>query len=134
MAEMQEKKVHPQQHTKNIQMMRFEPREEDQCINIILRSGMATDTDKGKQPEEDGWMHKDVEKEVDFDLNRAKETFMEAKKNFVEDCTSTNHEKIPITSATQEVYPSILATFLKSCMKILRNQKVVEGLQELIDK
>ena len=60
------------------------PREEDQRINIVLRIGMKTDTNKGKQIEEDKWIHKSPKKEASFDLNRAKETFMEAKKNFAE--------------------------------------------------
>jgi len=41
---------------------------------------------------------------------------------------------MPETSMTQEVDPSVLANFLKTCMKFLRDKKVVEGLQELIDK
>lgn len=35
----------------NLQVMRIEPREENQNINIVLRSGMMTGADKGKQPE-----------------------------------------------------------------------------------
>lgn len=40
---------------------------------------MTTDGDKGKQPKEDRWVCKATEKEVTFDLNHDKETFMEAK-------------------------------------------------------
>lgn len=82
---MKEKKVHP---TQNLQMMRVEPCEEDHSINIVLRSGMTTNADKGKRPEENGWVCKSLEKEATFDLNRAKETFMEAKNNFIEASTS----------------------------------------------
>lgn len=123
-----------QQPKQNTQMMRVEPCEEDQRINIVLRSGMTTGVDKGKKHEEYGWVRKVAEKELDFDLDRAKETFMEAKKNFAEASTSRSQEKMPGTSATQEVDPSILATFLKTCMKILHDHKVVEGLQELTEK
>lgn len=34
----------------------------------------------------------------------------------------------------QEVDPSIITTFLKTCMKLLHDQKAIEGLQELINK
>lgn len=54
----------------------------------MLRSGITTNTDKSKQPEEDGWVHKAQEKEAAFDLYCVKETSMEAKKSFVEASTS----------------------------------------------
>jgi len=38
-------------------------------------------------------VRKATEKDVRFDLNMAKETFMEAKKNFVEASTSGSQEK-----------------------------------------
>lgn len=88
---------------------------------------MKNGVDKGKHPEEEGWVCKAAEKEVNFDLNRAKETFLEAKKNFIEASTSGSQEKILETHATQEVGPSILATFLKTCMKLLWDQKAIEG-------
>jgi len=69
-------------------MMREDPCEEDPNVNIMLRSGMRTSEDKGKQPEEDGWVCKALEKEVGFDLEHAKEMFMEVKKRFVEASTS----------------------------------------------
>ena len=72
MENMQEKKTQPQQPTQNIQMMRAEPRKEDQSINIVTRSGMTTSEDKGKQPETKGWVCKANEKEVGFDLHKAK--------------------------------------------------------------
>lgn len=42
--------------------MTTEPCEGDQNVNIVLRSGMTTGADKGKQPEEEGWVHKEPEK------------------------------------------------------------------------
>jgi len=36
----------------NLQMMRSEPCEEDSNANIVIRSGITTGDDKGKQPEE----------------------------------------------------------------------------------
>lgn len=44
--------------TQNIQMMRFEPRNKYPNVNIMLRSGTTTGEDKGKQLEEETWVHK----------------------------------------------------------------------------
>jgi len=49
--------------------------------------------DKGKQPEGSAWVCKAPMKEVEFDLERARETFMEAKKSFIEASTSGNRDK-----------------------------------------
>jgi len=38
----------PPQSTQNLQMLRFEPCEEDPNVNIVLRSGVATGDAKGK--------------------------------------------------------------------------------------
>jgi len=74
-------------------MMRAEPREEDPNLNIMLRSGMMTGEDKGKKHEESEWVCKAIEKEVGFDLECTKETFMEEKKSFIEAYTSGNQDK-----------------------------------------
>ena len=68
--------------TQNIQMMRSEPHEEDSNVNMVLRSGATIGEDKGKQPKEDTWVHKAPTKEPNFDLECAKETFMESKKSY----------------------------------------------------
>ena len=70
--------------TQNIQMMRSEPCKEDPNVNTMLQNGGTTGEDKGKQPEENTWVRKAPTKKPEFDLDRAKETFMEAKKSFVE--------------------------------------------------
>ncbi len=44
------------QPTQNLQIMRDEPREEDPNVNIMLRSGMMTEEDKGKKPKESEWV------------------------------------------------------------------------------
>lgn len=51
-------------------------------MSIVLQRGMMTGDDKGKQPEESEWNCKAPEKVVGYDLERVKETFMEAKKSF----------------------------------------------------
>jgi len=39
-------------------MMRVKPHKEEPNVDIILRSGIATRDDKGKKPEEGGWVRK----------------------------------------------------------------------------
>lgn len=114
--------------------MRVEPHKEGQRINIVLRNGMTTSKNKGKQPKEDRWARKAPDKESSFDLNHTKETFMEENKSFIEASTSSSQDKTLEASVTQEVDPSILATFLENSMKLLHDRRVVEGLQDLIDK
>lgn len=110
-------------------MMRFEHREEDPNVNIVLQSGIAIGDDKGKQPEDNTWVHKALAKEVDFDLEHGRETFMEAKKSFTKVSTSQSKDK-----PNQEMDPYMLTTFLETCMKLLCNSKVVKGLQEHINR
>lgn len=68
-------------------MVRFEPCEEDPNMNMVLRSSTTIGKDKGRRPEEETWVCKASTKELEFDLERAKETFMEAKKSFIEAST-----------------------------------------------
>jgi len=66
-------------------------------------------------------------KKESLDLQKDKETFIEARKDFTKGEASTS--KAPKTQRTDdEVKP-----FLQACMKLLRNQKAVENLQALID-
>lgn len=109
-------------------MMRVKPHKEDQSMNIVLRSGIMTGDDKGKQPEEDGWVPKAPEKEFGFHLNPSKETFMKAKKSFAKVSTSGSHDKVQETSAPIEVDTSVLTTFLETCIKLLYDIKILEGL------
>ena len=48
--------------------MRFEPREEDPNVHMMLRSSMTMGDDKGKQSEESVWVCKAPTKEPEFDL------------------------------------------------------------------
>jgi len=54
---------------------------------------------------------------------------MEAKKRFIDASTSRSKDKPEL-----KVDPSMLIMFLETCMKLLRDSKVVKGLQELIIK
>lgn len=110
-------------------MMRAEPHEEASKVNTMLRSGITTREDKRKQLAKGVCVHKALEKETRFDLEHAKETFMEAKKSFTEASTSGSWEKL-----VEEMDPSMLTMFLETCMKFLHHSKAVKGLQELINQ
>ena len=125
---MREKGVLQPTLTQNIQMMRSEPREEDPNVNMMLRSGATIGEDKGKKSEEDTWFHKAPSKQPEFDLERAGETFMEAKKNFAEASTSGSKDQ------TESERDSFMLTTLDTCTKLLRDTKAVKGLQGLITR
>lgn len=84
---------------------------------------MTTGEDKGKHLEEGEWVHKVAKKEVGFDFEHAKETFMEANKNFVEASTLGSHDK-----QSKEMDPCMLTIFLDTYMKMPCNSKAVKGL------
>ena len=109
--------------TQNLQMMRSKPRKQDPNVNIVLQSGITTGEDKGKQPEDSTWVRKALTKELKFDFERAKETFMEARKSFIDASTSGSKDK-----PEPEMDPSMLTTFLETCMKLLCASKTVKGL------
>jgi len=65
-----------------------------------MRNNVATGEDKieGKKPESMSWFLKSGEKNDEFDLHKEKETFMEARKNFMSPGASTSQNPIPILS------------------------------------
>lgn len=79
-ARIRDKGALPLQATQNLKRMRSELREGDLNVNIVLRRGITTGDDKGKQPKDNTWARKSLEKETKFDLEHAREIFMEAKK------------------------------------------------------
>jgi len=90
----------------------------------------------------DSWFRKFGEKNAEFDLHREKETFMEARESFMGPGASRSQNQMSIVSrkdkpkdtiATQDSDPMMLKSFPQTCMKLLWNQKVVEGQQALID-
>ena len=85
--------------------------------------------DKGKQLEESTWVRKAPMKELEFDLKRAKDTFMGAKRSFADASTLGSKDRLE-----PEMDPSMLTTFLETCMKLLRDNKAVKGLQEFITR
>ena len=65
----------------------------DPNVNIVLRSGITTRDDKGKQLEDSTWVRKALTKEAEFDLERARETFMKSKKSFIKASTTGSKDK-----------------------------------------
>ena len=53
---------------------------------------------------------------------------MEVKKSFVEASTLGSQDKL-----VEELGPSMITTFLETCMKLLHDSKAMKGLQELIN-
>ena len=73
--------------TQNIQLIDVEQRPIP-AINVVTRSGATTEVqNKEKQPAE-AWVHKAQEKIPAFDVEREKEAFMEAKRDFADPSTS----------------------------------------------
>ena len=54
---------------------------------------------------------------------------METNKSFIEASTSERKDK-----PEPEMDPSMLTSFLETCMKLLRDNKAVKGLEELINR
>ena len=123
---MQEKKT--QTPTQKLQMVRAETCEEDPSVNVLTRSGVATNEDKGKQPATDVWICKTLENKEGFNLQRAKETFFEAWREFTKGSTSTSGRSIKESGGDEEIKP-----FLQECIKLPCNKNTVENTQYLID-
>lgn len=96
-------------------MMRAELHEEDPNVNMVLRSGATTTEDKRKITKDDARVRK--------------ETDLEARKCFTEVSTPGSKDQ-----PKSERDPSMLTTFLETCMKLLRDNREVKGLQELITR
>ena len=86
--------------------MTYKSHEEDPNVNIVLQSGITKGDDKSRQLEESAWVCKAPTKEPEFDLDHAKETFMEDKKSFTEASTSSSKDKLE-----SEMDPLMLTPF-----------------------
>jgi len=68
-------------------------------------------------------------KESELDSEHVKEMVMEDMKSFKEASTSGSKDQ-----PEPGMDPSMLTTFLETCMKLLRDNKAIKGLQELITR
>ena len=67
------------------------------AINIVTRSGATTEVQtKEKQPDK-AWVRKTPEKVPTFDVGREKETFMEAKKYFIDPSTAAASTTVTVS-------------------------------------
>lgn len=102
-------------------MMNVEPREDEPHVNIVARSGATTGDDKGKKKVEETWVRKTIEKAPRFSILKEKETFMGAKRSFVDVGASTSTAQSTlmqkkdydkVSTPTQELDSRILKSLL----------------------
>ena len=90
---------------------------------------------KEKQPDKAG-VRKAPAKVPTFDIEREKETFMEARRDFAAPSTSVaptqQHQQQSQPQEASMGKAGTLSSFLQSCMKLLRNQNALEELQKVI--
>ena len=131
-AKIQERNSAP---TQNIQMIVVEQRSIP-AINVVTRSGATTHVQNTEKQSIEAWVRKTSENIPAFDVDREKETFMEARRDFDDPGTSVattqQHQQ---QSHSQEASPdqvSTLTSFLQSCMKLLRNKNALNELQKVL--
>ena len=83
-AKIQERNSAP---TQNIQLIVVEQRPVP-TINVVTRSGATTEVQNKEKQSTEAWVRKAPEKIPAFDVEREKETFMEAKRDFADPNTS----------------------------------------------
>ena len=117
--------------TQNVQMITVEKRPVP-TINIVTRSGATTQVQNKEKQHDESWVRKTPEKVPTFDVGREKETFMEAKKYFVDPSTAVapaqQHQQQSQSQEASTDKVSTLSTFLQSCMKLLQNQNALNDL------
>ena len=104
-----------------MQRVKIELRGKGPSVNVVMHSGLAT---RGiEEKVETGMLiHKVVSKQEGLDLDKAKETFMEALRDFLKTEAPTSLHPGDVQIA-KEVKP-----FLHACMRLLCNPQVVQNL------
>jgi hypothetical protein len=89
LVKIQEKR---NQNNQNVQWISFEARDEGWNINIFTCGGAKPGTDTVQQePAQNQWVKKNMEPRNQFDMQKEKEIFKEARQEFQEeDTTSTS--------------------------------------------
>ena len=119
--------------TQNVQMIAVERRPVP-AINVVTRSGATTQVQNIEKRPDEARVCKTPEKIPAFDVNREKETFMEARKDFAGPPVAVS-QQLHQPSQLQEASPdqvSALTSFLQSCMKLLRNKTALNELQKVL--
>jgi len=110
-------------------MMREKPCEEDPSINMVLRSGANIGGNPQKEHVEGRKRCDTPIKEHDSEPEWGKKMSREAQWSFVEASTLGRMDQ-----TKPRLDPSMITTFLETCMKLLRDNKAIQGLQELITR
>jgi len=110
-------------------MMKSELCEEDPSVNMVLRSDATIGGDVRKQPRDEGKGHDDPTREPNLEIEQVKGMSNEAQKSFTEVSTPSSRDPIDLG-----MDPSMLTTFLETCMKLLHDNRAIKGLQELITR
>jgi CRISPR/Cas system CSM-associated protein Csm2 small subunit len=129
-----------------VQLIYVEPHREDPRVVVITRGGTATGEDRMTQGKiaEDSGLRKDVEKTQDFDANKERQIFEEARQEFKGDQGSSSKirpkvreygmslafDQLDSSEEGKEV--SKLIKFLYTCLRLIQDENDVQELQNLI--
>ena len=77
-------KIQEKQENQNVQFIRVEHCALDPIVNVVMRSGVVTDSQQGKNTAKPtgSWVWKAEEKQLVIDLQKVKETFVHTSKEF----------------------------------------------------
>ena len=68
-------------------------------INIVTRSGATTQVQNNEKQPDEAWVRKTPEKVPTFDVGKERETFMEAKKDFVDPSTAVASTTVAVSGS-----------------------------------
>jgi hypothetical protein len=143
----------------NVQLIGVEDRTPDQKINVIMRGGLVTNDAQsiGVKQSTAEWVRKSIVKSPTFDLHKEKETFLQVRRDFYDveaSASKTNYKEKEIVSIPLHSDPfvgeeqqhlsirpheenesiGLVKSFLQSCLKLLKDERVILEMQNLIDK
>jgi hypothetical protein len=146
LGKIQEKR---NQNNQNVQWISAEARDDGRNINIVTRGGAKTGTDAVTQdPTQHQWVKKNTEPHKKFDAWKEKETFKEARQEFLKKNVASTSvvqqtQNPPIYGMpfsmdhTNKEQPleqvSTIKTFLQSCVKLLNDPSSVKVLQNMLE-
>jgi hypothetical protein len=146
LGKIQEKR---NQNNQNVQWISAEARDDGRNINIVTRGGAKTGTDAvTRDPTQHQWVKKNTEPQKQFDAWKEKETFKEARQEFLKQNVASTSvvqqtQNPPIYGMsfsmdhTNKEQPlekvSTIKTFLQSCVKLLNDPSSVKVLQNMLE-
>jgi hypothetical protein len=129
-----------------VNLIIVEPRGADPRVIVITRGGTAIGEDRGTpgKTTKQSRIRKSVEKSQEFDPKREKQTFEEARKEFRRDQASSSKAQPEVRECgmplafDQSAFPgegkevSKLMEFLCTCINLIKDESIVQELQNLI--